>query len=56
MAKEKMKTFYILIDIDTEITYGYTFDYNKALDEAKRIEDEECIAISVYEFSPEDMF
>ena len=29
---------------------------HKALDEAKRIEDEECIAISVYEFSPEDMF
>ena len=51
-----MKTFYILIDMDTETTYGYTFDYNSALNEAKRIEKKECISISIYEFCPEDKF
>lgn len=51
-----MKTFYILIDIDTETHYGYTFDYNKALNTAKAIEKEKGIAISIYEFCPEDKF
>lgn len=51
-----MKTFYVLIDVDTGIHYGYTFDYDKAIAEAKRIEDEEFIAIYIYEFTPEDKF
>lgn len=51
-----MKTFYILIDVDSCTTYGYTFDYDKAVEEARRIEDEELIAIDIYEFTPEDKF
>ena len=51
-----MKRFYVLIDLDTEIPYGYTFDYDKAIAEAKRIKDEECIVIHIYEFTPEDEF
>ena len=51
-----MKKFYALIDENNGRHYGYTFDYNKALAEAERIEDKENIAIYIYEFYPDEEF
>lgn len=45
-----MKTFYVLIDADNSIHYGYTFDEEKAKAEAKRVEDETGCQINIYEF------
>lgn len=52
-----MKTFYALIDINSRMHYGYTFDEKKAREEAIRIEKEnDDVHIVIYEFEPYEEF
>jgi hypothetical protein len=52
-----MKTFYVLIDKNSRMHYGYTFDERKAREEAYRIEQENNdVHIAIYEFEPCEEF
>lgn len=52
-----MKTFYVLIDTNSRMHYGYTFDEKKAREEAYRVEKEDNnIHIAIYEFEPYEEF
>ena len=52
-----MKTFYTLIDENSRMHYGYTFDEKKAREEANRIEKEDNnVHIVIYEFEPYEEF
>lgn len=52
-----MKTFYVLIDENSRMHYGYTFDAKKAMEEANRIEeDDDNVHIVIYEFEPYEEF
>lgn len=52
-----MKAFYTLIDENSRMHYGYTFDVKKAMEEAHRIEEEDSNAhIVIYEFESYEEF
>ena len=52
-----MKTFYALIDTNSRMHYGYTFDERKAREEANRIEAEDPdVHIAIYKFRPYEEF
>lgn len=52
-----MKTFYVLIDDNSRMHYGYTFDEKRAREEAYRIEKEnDDVHIVIYEFESYEEF
>lgn len=51
-----MGTFYVLIDQELNMHYGYTFDEERAKAEAKRIEEEHGRQIDIYEFGDHSEF
>ena len=51
-----MKTFYVLIDADNGMHYGYTFDEEKAKEEVIRLEYEHDVFVDIYEFKPYEEF
>ena len=51
-----MKTFYVLIDANNGMHYGYTFDEDKARKERDNLEDEHDVQIDIYEFKSYEEF
>jgi hypothetical protein len=51
-----MRTFYVLIDSDNGMHYGYTFDEEKARKERDKLEDEHGVQIDIYEFKSYEEF
>lgn len=51
-----MRTFYVLIDANNGMHYGYTFDEEKARKERDKLEDEHDVEIDIYEFKPYEEF